>query len=222
MIIIDRKNGSAVKYSESPLELPNGGTVIFKIEGYEQPEGVSEDEMAELLKDVENRINTEILERVGKGALSSRHPHFYISCPYPDKADLLVRIFNMSYVEELSIMLYPADDNLKFRGSWEDYMQYKAQRREKVLVVNADETEEDESMIQYWVDHTHYGFHVQKYLCPATGDLLGKDGLDGAHVKIVSHPEMGLFITPLQKGFNRSHSHESFYVKPEYLVEAPQ
>ena len=77
-------------------------------------------------------------------------------------------------------------------------------------------------MIQYWEDHTHYGFHLQKYLCPATFDLLTRDELDGAHVEIVGYPGMGLFITPVQKGFNRSHSRKSFYVKPEYLVEAPK
>lgn len=118
-------------------------------------------------------------------------------------------------------MLYPADDNLKFQGTWEKYKEYKTQRHEPILVVNADNTDEDKSMIEYWTEHTHYPFYKGLYLCPATKDLLERDGLDGAHVEIVGHPEMGKFITPLQNGFNRSRSHMTFYVKPGYLVEAP-
>jgi len=35
--IINRENGCFVKYSESPLKLPNGEIVLFKIEGILQP-----------------------------------------------------------------------------------------------------------------------------------------------------------------------------------------
>ena len=216
---ISRKNGCAVKYSESPLKLPNGGIVPFKIEGILQPEGVNDEEMYDFLKEVENKLDTEI---VAKTQAQGVFPHFYISCPYPNKADILVRLFNMSYVEAKGIMLYPADNQLRFHGSWNEYKQYKTMRGEKVLVVNAKDTEDDGSMIQYWVDNTHYEFDVSPYLCPATRELLYRDGLDGAHVEIVGYPEMGRFITPVQQGVNRSHSRMSFYVKPEYLVVAPK
>lgn len=219
MITISRNNGSTVQYSESPIELPNGEKVLYRIEGLKQPEGVSDEEMSDFLKEVENKIDTEIVKRTN---LQGIFPHFYIRCPYPDKADLIVRLFDMSYVEELDIMLYPSNRLLSFQGNWENYKQRKIIEGERVLVVNAEGTDDDCSMIQYWEDHTHYGFHVQKYLCPATFDLLTRDELDGAHVEIVGYPGMGQFITPVQKGFNRSHSRKSFYVKPEYLVEAPK
>ena len=50
MITINRKNGCAVQYSESPLKLPNGDIVLYKIEGIMQPEGVSNEEMEDFLK----------------------------------------------------------------------------------------------------------------------------------------------------------------------------
>lgn len=53
MIKIDRENGCAVQYSESPLKLPNGEIVLFKIEGICQPEGVNDDDMKVFLKHVE-------------------------------------------------------------------------------------------------------------------------------------------------------------------------
>lgn len=65
-------------------------------------------------------------------------------------------------------------------------------------------------------------FGYGPYICPATGELLDRDELDGAHVEIVDYPNMGLFITPVKKGFNRSHKRTSFFVKPEYLVVAPE
>lgn len=46
--------------------------------------------------------------------------------------------------------------------------------------------------------------------------------LHGSHVEIVGYPNMGLFITPVKKGFNRSHMRTSLFVKPEYLVVAPE
>ena len=57
MITINRKNGCAVQYSESPLKLPNGDIVLYKIEGIMQPEGVSNEEMEDFLKYVENKLN---------------------------------------------------------------------------------------------------------------------------------------------------------------------
>ena len=84
------------------------------------------------------------------------------------------------------------------------------------------DTDDDGSMIQYWVDKTQYEFGYGPYICPATGELLDRDELDGAHVEIVDYPNMGLFITLVKKGFNRSHKRTSFFVKPEYLVVAPE
>ena len=107
---IKRKNGCAVKYSESPLKLPNGEIVPFKIEGILQPDGVNDEEMCDFLKDVENKLDTII---VAKTQVQGVFPHFYIDCPYPDKADMLVGLFNMSYVEAHGIMLYPADNQLR-------------------------------------------------------------------------------------------------------------
>ena len=216
---ISRKNGCAIKYSESPLKLPNGEIVLFKIEGVLQPDGVSDKEMADFLRNVENKLDTEIVSRTHAQGV---FPHFYISCPYSNKTDILMRQFNMSYVEALNIMIYPAYDQFSFCGNWDKYKQYKTMRGEKVQVVNAKDTDDDDSMIQYWVDNSHYEIELGPYICPATGDLLGIDGLDGAHVEIVGYPEMGLFITPVQKGFNRSHSRCSFYVNPEYLIPAPK
>ena len=219
MITISRKNGCAVQYSESPLKLPNGEIVLFKIEGILQPEGVSDEEMVDFLKYVENKLDTEIVSRTHAQGV---FPHFYISCPYLNKADMLVKLFNMSYVEALNIMIYPAYGQFRFQMNWEEYKQYKSMRGELVQVVNAKDTEDDGSMIQCWVDKTQYEFGYAPYICPATGDLLDRDGLDGAHVEIVGYPNMGLFITPVKKGFNRGHSRASFFVKPEYLVVAPE
>ena len=221
-ITISRKNGCKAKYSESPLKLPNGEEVLFKIEGLVQPEGVDKEEMVEFLKHVENKIDTAILEKTGSDRLPSGFPHFYFDCPYNDLFDLLVTIFGMTYVEEEQIMLCPGNEKLGFEGSWEEYLQYKKQRNEKILVVNTAGSDDDRSMIKYWEDNTHYGFHVQKYLCPATKELLPRDGLDGAHVDVVGYPKMGKFITPVKLEFNRSHSRTSFYVKAEYLVVAPK
>lgn len=219
MITISRENGCAVQYSEMPLILPNGDTVLYKIEGIYQPEGISDEEMKHFLLYVENKIDSKIVK---KTQVQGVFPHFYISCPYTEKADMLVQLFKMSYVETMDIMLYPSNSRLSFEGNWNEYKQYKAIHGEKILVVNAERTDDDRSMIDYWEDKTHYGFDIQKYLCPATFDLLSRDELDGAHVKIVGYPAMGKFITPVRKGFNRSHSRKSFYVKPEYLVEAPK
>ena len=46
-----------------------------------------------------------------------------------------------------------------------EYKQYKAMRGELVRVVNAKDTEDDCSMIQYWVDKTQYEFGYAPYIC---------------------------------------------------------
>ena len=219
MITISRNNGCAVQYSESPMKLPNGEIVLFKIEGICQPEGVSDDDLKDYLKKVENDINTEIIKRTQAEGV---FPHFYIGCPYSNKVGIMVDFFKMSYVEALNIMLCPPSGQLRFHGSWDEYKQYKTMRGEYVLVANAKNTEDDESMIEYWVKETGFEFRYSPYLCPATHDLLGRDGLDGAHVEIVGYPEMGKFITPVRKSFNRGHSKRSFLVKAENLVMAPR
>jgi len=216
--IKDRKNGSIIQYSEMPLTLPNGESVLFRIDSIFQADGVAEEEMVSFFNSVENRIDSEVLKKTGAQGI---FPHFYISCPYSHEADLMIKAYKMSYVEEMGIMLYPSNEEFSFHGSWMEYKHMKLSRNDRVLVVNAEGTDEDRSMIQHWIDNTNYGFHVAPYMCPATGDVLDRDGLDGAHVEIVDHPEMGQFITPVQKEFNRSHSRRSFYVKPEYLVPAP-
>lgn len=218
MIKINRENGCAVQYSESPLKLPDGQIVLFKIERICQPEGVSDDDMKDYLKKVENDINIEINKRTQAEGVFL---HFYIDCPYSNKAGMMVDLFKMSYVEARNIMLYPPSDQLRFHWSWDEYKQYKIMRGEYVLVANAQDTEDDGSMIEYWVKETGFEFGYSPYLCPATHDLLGRDGLDGAHVEIVGYPEMGKFITPVKKSFNRGHSRRSFLVKAENLVVAP-
>lgn len=80
MTVISKKNVGSVRYSQSPLKLPNGETVLFKIVGYEKLEGVSDEEMAGLMKEVEDKINSAILEIEDTRALSPQHPHFYIDC----------------------------------------------------------------------------------------------------------------------------------------------
>ena len=217
---VNKANGCTIKYRQAPLELPNGETVYFEIEGIEIPEGADKDEMVELLKKFENELNTEVLNISGH-QVSGVFPHFYIRCPYPEKADIIVSTFLMTYVDSLRILVQPAIGELSFQGSKEEYLRMKKDRGEEVLVVNAKDTTANESMIQYWVDHTHFEFGYSPFLCPATGEVLGRDGLDGAHVEIVGHPEMGQFITPVQKAFNEGHSRRSFYVRSEFLVEAP-
>ncbi len=218
--IKDEANGCTIKYRQAPLELPDGETVYFEIEGIEIPEGADKEDMVELLKKLENDLNTEVLKITGQQA-SGVYPHFYVRCPYPEKADIIVSTFLMTYVDSMRILVQPAIGELGFIGSKDEYLRMKKDRDDEVLVVNAKNTTANESMIQYWVDHTYFEFGYSPYLCPATGEVLGRGGLDGAHVEIVGHPEMGQFITPVKKAFNESHSRRSFYVKPEYLVEAP-
>lgn len=219
-MIEKEKNGCVVQYSESPLKLPNNDMVYFKIEKLEIPEG-KEDDMVSLLKEVENEINTKVII-ITNGTAKGIFPHFYIDCPYSESMDLVVSNFCMTYVDELKIMVQPAIDDLNFKGSCEEYLKMKIANCEPVLVANANNTDAEESMIKYWVDKTHYEFGYAPYTCPATYETLSRDMLDGAHVKIVGHSEMGLFITPVSQAFNRSHSRRSFYVKPEYLVIAPK
>ena len=83
----------------------------------------------------------------------------------------------MSYIEALNIMIYPAYRQFRFQGNWEEYKQYKDMRGELVQVVNAKDTDDDGSMIQYWVDKTQYEFGYGPYICPATGEPCRDSGL---------------------------------------------
>lgn len=218
MIKENKDNGCIIQYSESPIKLPNSQDVFFKIDYIHKPERAADDDMAAYLKEIENQINWELINKRG---LTGVFPHFYIQCPYTKEMALVLETFIMSYVDDLNIMLYPADNQLKFQGTWDEYKAYLNGHRRNALVVNATDTEDDGSMIQYWINSTHYAFHHQDYVCPATQATLGRNGLDGAHVEIVGHSEFGQFIIPIQKGFNRGHSKQPFFVNPDYLVVAP-
>lgn len=52
--------------------------------------------MVDFLKYVENKLDTEIVSRTQAQGV---FPHFYINCPYPIKADMLVKLFNMSLLK---------------------------------------------------------------------------------------------------------------------------
>ena len=209
----------AVDYSEGELKLPNGEVChIFQVMRVSKSDGVSPKEIEDFLMEFENRLDTSLVSKYG---LEGAYPHFYIQCPYDESLDDIIRLFPMTFIDDMSILLYPEDCRFDFQGEWADYLLFKKMRNERVLVVNAEGTETDESMIDYWQRNTNYNFAEHGYTCPATMKMCMRDELDGAHVEIVGHHEMGQFITPLHNGFNRSHSRRVFPVKPEYLVVAP-
>jgi len=97
-----------VRYSHSPLELPNGEIVLFKIEEIFRSEGINDDVMKSLFKDVEQKINWEILEETKLGNLYQYYPHFYFDIANSNKnLDMMASMFHMERVEALNIMLYP-------------------------------------------------------------------------------------------------------------------
>lgn len=217
------KNGCVVKYSETPVKLSDELSVYFKIEEVFQPQGVEDEEMEELLKSVEDEINTNLLAFFNVGNMDGVYPLFYLKYPQIPQIGIVLKTFlgNFSYIEGAKIYLYPSNESLAFQGSWNDYKDFKSGRGEKVLVINSDNTEDNGSMIGYWIDNTHYNFDNNDYVCPATRALVKKENLDGAHVEIVGHREMGRFIIPVLNSFNRSHSKKPFFVNPENLVVAP-
>ena len=216
-ISLDKK--MAVDFERNDIKLPNGNECYVEVSRFAKPEDADEKDVDDFLKAFENHVDTVLCDKFG---MQGVFPHFYIRCPYDESLDDLIKLLPMTFVEELRLLLCPAFPDLGFQRDWDAYQHYKLMNNEKVLVVNAAGTEGDGSMIQHWIDHTHYEFDFAPYTCPATLETLGRDGLDGAHVKIVGYPGMGLFITPVQKRFNESHSRKPFYVKPEYLVEAPK
>lgn len=97
-----------VRYSHSPLELPNGEIVLFKIEEIFRSEGINDDVMKSLFKEVEQKINWEILEETKLRNLYQYYPHFYFDIANSNKDyDLMASMFHMERVEALKIMLYP-------------------------------------------------------------------------------------------------------------------
>ena len=213
-------NKFAVDYNEVELKLPNGQVChIYQVTRMTRPEGATPEEIEDLLKVFENHLDTSL---VSKYELEGVFPHFFIQCPYDESLDDFIKFFPMTFIDDMNILLYPEDSRFDFHEEWADYMSLKKMRNERVLVVNAEGTEADGTMIKYWEEMTNYNFSEHRYLCPATLKTCKREELDGAHVEIVGHPEMGQFITPLYNGFNRSHSRRPLYVKPEYLVEVPK
>lgn len=217
---VDKKSGCKIMYNKAPLRLANNDMVFFEIEGIEIPKGADNNDVVEFLKQFENELNTEVIKIKGQSA-RGLFPHFYIRCPYSEQTDIIVSTFSMAYVDTLKIVVQPSIGKVSFKGSKEEYLQYKIKRNENVLVVNAKDSTHKESMIQYWIDKTHYNFAHNPYICPATGESLDIEELDCAHVEIVGHPKMGQFITLEQRAFKESLSRRPFYIKPEYLVETP-
>ena len=106
-----KDNGSYVEYSETPLELPNGEVVLFKIEDIFRPDKVSDNDMIDLFKEVEDEINTKILIETKQNRLYELYPHFYFAIEKNDKNfNLMTSFFNMKRVDVLKIMLCPGKD----------------------------------------------------------------------------------------------------------------
>lgn len=109
-MIIESQNGCVV-FSETPLELPRGETVLYKKEKIIRPKGIKEDSLNERLLEVEREINTAILIKTGAGSLHSLYPHFYFDLSKKDDMDfaLMTKLFNMKPVDDMGIMLYPGN-----------------------------------------------------------------------------------------------------------------
>ena len=209
----------SVDYNEEVLKLPDGKVYhIYKVTRMAKQEGVSPEKIEGFLKGFENHLDTSL---GSKYELEGVSPHFYIQCPYDESLDDFIKFFPMTYIDDMNILLYPENSSFDFQGEWPDYLSFKLMRNAKVLVVNAEGTEAGETMIDYWQRNTNYNFSEHGYTCPATIKECKREELDGAHVEIVGHPEMGQFITPLYNGFNRSHSRRPLCVRPEFLVVAP-
>ena len=106
---IRSESGCVIIYSERPIELPNKEKVYFKIESIVRAKGVSDDDLKTVLKDIENKINWDLLEKTKANSLSPMYPHFYFDEVLKDGNDfsVMVEFFHMKPVEELGIMLYP-------------------------------------------------------------------------------------------------------------------
>ena len=97
-----------VRYSYTPLDLPNGETVLFKIEDICRSEGASDEDMKALFLKMEREINTNILIETQLRSLHPYFPHFYYDIKKNNKDfDLMASLFHMKCVEKLKILLYP-------------------------------------------------------------------------------------------------------------------
>lgn len=118
-----------VEYSDDfPKNLPNGESVLFKIEKINRPKGVKDYEFEKCLVDVEQEINWAILERIKDEddndsepllkikvrGLHALYPHFYFDVFRKEDKDFafMADFFNMKPVDDLGIMLYPGNEDL--------------------------------------------------------------------------------------------------------------
>lgn len=96
----------------------------------------------------------------------------------------------------------------------------------KRLVVNADDSEAEGSMIDYWKDnqsvHSRIDLTKATYQCPSCGKTVSTSKLDGAHVNLVNGGDKKKYIIPTCQTCNRSKVKRKFEVNPLDLVEAPK
>lgn len=101
----------------------------------------------------------------------------------------------------------------------------KAPKVSHQRVKNADDTDADESMIQYWKDNKSKDATVdltkKTCICPSCGKTVSHSDFDGAHVVIVGKRDKQ-YITPTCATCNRSKVDRIFEVNTSDLVEAPE
>lgn len=93
-------------------------------------------------------------------------------------------------------------------------------------VMNAHDTEADESMIQYWKDNKNklsaIDLSKSTYKCPSCNKLVGTSKLNGAHVVKVKETKKNLYIVPTCETCNKSKVDRIFKVSAFDLIEAPE
>lgn len=96
----------------------------------------------------------------------------------------------------------------------------------KRLVVNAEDTETDGVMIDYWKQNksAYSTIDLTKsiYQCPSCGNNVSTSKLDGAHVRLIDVTDNKKYIIPTCQTCNRSKVKRKFEVNPNDLVEAPK
>lgn len=92
-------------------------------------------------------------------------------------------------------------------------------------VKNAENTDADDSMIQYWKDnkskYAKIDLSKETCQCPSCGKTVRSSDFDGAHVVIVGKGDEQ-YITPTCKTCNRSRVERVFEVYVNDLVKAPK
>ena len=92
-------------------------------------------------------------------------------------------------------------------------------------VLNANDTEADGSMIQYWKDHQHKDSKInlnnKTFVCPSCGKRVYTDSLHGAHVVKVKGGSI-LYIIPTCDSCNTSKTNRFFKVESIDLIIAPK